>query len=111
MSQLTPAGSSGAPSTAVVTGASNPTVQNISLDTATIEYSYALPLGTKHFLIKLRNASAKLQLAYTSGMSGVTYVTIHPGTFFSTGDLTTDNTILYFQSGTDSQTAEIVSWV
>jgi hypothetical protein len=96
--------------TTTVTGAANPTVANVAMASAGTEYSYALPASTKKFYIKLRDASATMQLAFSAGTSGTTYVTVHRGNWFGEEGLTTSVT-LYFQSDVAAQTAEIVSWV
>lgn len=84
-----------------------PTIVNLALTDADTEYSYAVPAETKKMLIKSRN-TGDIKLAYVSGESGTTYITIPAGTsgkwiqgvnFF---DLT-----LYMQSPVGSDVAEI----
>jgi hypothetical protein len=87
-----------------------PTVANVSMPTANVEVSYALPKGTKRFLFKLRSTTVASQLAYVSGASGTTFVTVAAGASYTEEHLWAEAVTLYFQSGTATQTAEIVSW-
>lgn len=110
MSVFSPSGSAGASTTIVIPGAESPTVANVDMPSATTEYSYLLPDGTKQFLIRTRSG-ASFQVAYVSGQTGSNYLTISRGSFYSESELTTNNLTVYFQSQEANQTAEIVSWV
>ena len=89
----------------------SPTIANTSMADAGTEYSYALPKNTTKFTIKLESQNAKLQLAWTSGATGTTYVTI-PANSSHTEEIKPRNATLtlYFQSALGSQTAQIYSW-
>ena len=110
MSYFTPSGSAGTTTSTVITGATNPTVANVTIPLASTEVSYTLPTGTKMFLIRTRGL-AKMQLSYTVGTSGTTYVTIPANANYCTEGLTLPvGVTLYFQTNIASQIAEIVSW-
>jgi len=110
MSAFTPAGSGGAPITATVTGVTSPVLANISVPTAGVEVTYTLPDDTRRYLIQVRGGTSGLQLAYISGASGTTYLTIPPGVFLSEDEITVSPLTLYFQTTVNSQIVEILSW-
>jgi hypothetical protein len=107
VSIFSPAGSSQV--TAVVSGATNPTVTNISL-TASTEVGLALPASCRQFLIKLRGANASLQVAYAAGTSGTTFLTVPPGNFYADSALSTSSVTLYVQTPQAAQTVELLTW-
>lgn len=110
MSYFTPAGSGGAPQNVTVNGATTPLVVNVSILLAATEYSYVLPTDCKQFLIKLRN-SGRLQVSYSAGQSGITYLTVPSQCFYAESDLAlTAPTTIYFQSNLASQIAELQIW-
>lgn len=111
MAYFSPSGSGGAPSSVTITGVTTPTIANVGIPLANTEVSYLLPAGTRSFYISLRDSSANLKLAYILGDSGITYITIHRGNWYSEEDLSlVAPTTLYFQADTAAQTAEIVHW-
>lgn len=85
-----------------------PTIFNVSVVAAASEVSQALPANCKRFIIKARGNS-KLQLAYSSGQSGTTYVTIPAGAVFEDTSFYTSQT-LYFQSSKAGETVEITAY-
>lgn len=87
-----------------------PTVANVAMASATTEYSYALPSGTKVF--KLQNRSNGLiQFAFTATESSTKYWTVFPGQQYCDARLSGSISItLYFQSPAAGQTLEVVSW-
>ena len=87
-----------------------PTIANEAMTLADTEYSYSIPAGTKRFEIKLRALNALLKLAFTSGASGTTYITIPYGASYVENDVKAGPITLYFQSPSSSQVAEIKSW-
>lgn len=87
-----------------------PTIANVSMTLASTEYSYDIPAGTKRFEIKLRALNALLQLAFNSGESGTTYITVNYGDNYVENDVKAGHLILYFQSPSANQTAEIKTW-
>lgn len=111
MAVFSPVGSSSISGSVSITGATTPTIANVSVPLASTEVSYALPANTKKFYIQLRDPKADLQLAYSAGTSGTIFVTVHRGTWYGEEILTASAVTLYFQSASGSQTAEIVSWV
>lgn len=109
MAQFAPSGPSPL-STVTTLGPSNPLVANVSIALASTEYSYFIPAGSRRFLLKARG-NTTIQLAFVSGDSGTTYLTIPAGTFYSEGDLSlTLGKTIYFQSTQAGQILEIVSW-
>lgn len=110
MAAFTPSGSGGIPIQTTSSGATVPTIAQVSMVLSGTEYSYAIPTTARQFLIKLR-ALAVLQLAYSPGDSGTTYITIPRGCFLSESDLLLAAPVtLYFQSSTAAQVAEILYW-
>lgn len=109
MSAFTPAGSGGAPTTPG--GVSSPVVARVPLTAAITEYSYVLPDGCRQFQMKL-DGPGQLQIAYVSGDSGTSYITVPRYCFYSESDLKLIGAVtLYFQSNLASQVAEIITWV
>jgi hypothetical protein len=87
-----------------------PTIANIVIAAANTEQSYVLPASSRRFLIRNRgNSTAKL--AYISGDSGTTYITIRRGSVFTEGDIGSASVTLYFQSPDTGSIIEILSWV
>lgn len=85
-----------------------PTVANVSASIANTEYSYAVPSGTKRFLIQSRK-SGILKVYFSSGSS--TFITVSPGAAYSEINLNpTSNITLYFMSSASSDTVEVLSW-
>ncbi len=74
---------------------------------ASTEYTFDLPVGTRQFLIKLRD-TAVVQFGYVSGSP---YIEIPRGCFLAESDLLlTATTTIYFQSPSANQVAEILVW-
>ena len=88
-----------------------PTIYNVNLTTVNTEYSQALPSGTKKVDIKLRGLGALLKIAFTSGASGSTYITVPYGASLHLEGVNLTGITVYAQSSTASQVLEIVSWV
>jgi len=86
-----------------------PSVVNVAMATKNTEYSYAIPTGVSKILIKLRDSGVALKLAYTSGASGTTYLTVPAATAKSIDNIKGGITI-YFQADTDSQVLEVEIW-
>lgn len=87
-----------------------PTISNVLLTTANTEVSHALPASTKMFLMQNRG-NGRIQLSYTSGQSGITFVTIWPGNIKWIDTINPSAVItIYMQSNLASQTVEIESW-
>lgn len=89
---------------------SYPTIANTTMTVANTEYSYAVPANTKKVLIKERSGSSAVKLAYTSGQSGTTYITIPAGsTKYLEGAWLTGIT-LYFQCADAGKVIETEIW-
>lgn len=86
-----------------------PTIYNVEVTSANTEFFQVLNDSTKRFTIKARE-SAKLQLAYSFGDSGTTFVTIPRGAVYSEDNMSFSGT-LYFQSDRAGVTVEIIEWV
>lgn len=80
---------------------------NVSLLLANTEYSYALPSGTKQFIIQSRNP-AILRVATVAGETFTNYTTIWKGGSLTISDVNFTGKVLYIQSNTASTTVEIV---
>lgn len=91
-------------------GSTSPLIINIPLPDANTEESYTFLAATKRFRIQLRG-SATLKVAFTSGDSGTTFLTIYPGDCFEESDLgLLAGLTLYFQSSKPAEVLEILSW-
>lgn len=95
----------------LTTGASSssPAIYNVTCTLADTEYSQSLTNGTNQFIIRARN-TAKLQLAFSTGQTDTTYVTIYPGSSFKTQNLNTNNLTLYFEASKPNTIVEIIEW-
>lgn len=101
-------GSSGG---ATIPPVQTPTIYNVSATLANTEYSQVLSSTTKRFSVKIRGF-ADLKLAYISGQSGITFITVPGGSSYEEINLAGTSAItLYFQSPSSAQTIEIVQWV
>lgn len=90
----------------------NPKIINKTLTTNSTEYSQALPAGMHYFEVSCRSMN-DMKLAFISGQSGTTYVTIPAGTVrYFRGRFFTIATglIIYLQSPSDNVIAEILVW-
>lgn len=94
---------------ATVEAAATPNIYNLTAALANTEYSQTLTSNTKSFIIRARNL-AKLQIAFISGNSGTTFMTIPPGVSYAQDNISYGGTI-YFQSSKPSTIVEIVEWV
>jgi hypothetical protein len=92
------------------TKVTTPVIANVACLTASTEYSYALPSGTRFFRLRVRGSS-QAQLAFVSGQSGTVYLTVDPGFTYESPLFPVDSSITtYFQCYKASQTVEIESW-
>lgn len=94
---------------AILNRAATPVIYNVTMTLAATEYSQALPANAKKFLIKCRTAF-DVKLAFTSGQSGTTYLTIPAGMAYSEDLIQPTAITLYFQCATAAQVAEIIAW-
>ncbi|MBW7956539.1 MAG: hypothetical protein H3C68_01485 [Deltaproteobacteria bacterium] len=94
---------------AVVEVATAPAIYNVDCPLAGTEYSQALPGGTKKFSIKARGGD--LQVCFSNGQSGVTYVLLTDGQALFEDNVNLTGKTLYFQSSQAGTDAEIIAWV
>jgi hypothetical protein len=93
---------------ALVQAGTSPVITNVAIVAANTEVSHSLGASTKSFLIRVRGL-ARLQLSYTSGDSGTTFVTVPKGCNYSEGGIDFSG-VLYFQTDKPTQTVEILEW-
>lgn len=86
------------------------TIHNISIALANTEFSQALPTDTKKFCVRIRDGAAQLNLAFTGGQSGTTYVKIRRGQSFTSADIDFASLTLFMQSPTVGAIVEIIAW-
>jgi hypothetical protein len=96
-------------STATLEGATTPKIYNVTTTLANTEYSQALTADTKQLLIRCRD-QARLQIAWESGDTGTTFVTLAPGTAYKIDGITYTGSV-YFQSNKAGAVVEIEEWV
>lgn len=80
---------------------------NIEATNAGTEYSQALPMDTKAFLLKTREKNVELQLAYTSGFTE--FVTIPANGVYEDLNFYSGQTI-FFKSSLAGATVELVAY-
>jgi hypothetical protein len=86
-----------------------PIITNKSITTANVEESHSFQTGVKKFIIRARDNS-KLQIAFNSGDSGSTFVTIPRGNAFTQEGLNPSSLVLYVQSDKSGSIVEILEW-
>lgn len=89
-----------------------PYIQNIPILLANVENTIVLPVSTKQFELRVRDAKSKIQITYSIGDSNSNYITIPRGCNYSETDLnlTTLNRVLYVRSAKDSIVIECMVW-
>jgi hypothetical protein len=85
-----------------------PNVLNKTLTLANTEYSQALPAGTRRFTLQART-SHLVQLCYTNGASGTTFISVKAGSSYSEEHIDSGAT-LYMQSANAGTVVEIIAW-
>jgi hypothetical protein len=85
------------------------TVENLTVTTANVEQSHALPANTKCFSIQTRGAG-KLRLGLSSGQSSTSPWTIYAGGYYASPAINSASTSIYFQSPTAGLVLEVMSW-
>lgn len=86
----------------------DPTIYNLDVTLANTEYSQALSANTKKISIACRG-TAKLQVAFASGDSGVLYFTIPRGARREIDGVNFTGAV-YLQASEDAQVVEILEW-
>jgi hypothetical protein len=101
-------GSSLLPASALLT---TPVIVNQALALADTEYTVTLPIGTRKFSMRLRDA-AVMKVATTAGdIAGNTYFTMNLGEPYNADSVTGSSTItLYVSVSKPSQTLEVWYW-
>lgn len=89
---------------------STPTIQNISVTSANSEFSYALPIDSKRFLVRVREGDTKVKLSFTSGGTSSDFITISPGVVFSEVDVDASMVTLYLNANNAPRVIEVLSW-
>lgn len=107
-------GTSASPKGAITTTAStlisSPVVENVSFPTSGTEQSITFPVGTLKGFLKVRGKSV-MQIAFTNGDSGTTYLSIWPGDRYEIVDIKPTATItLYIQCSKDNEVVEVERW-
>ena len=90
--------------------ADTPNIFNVSTILANTEYSQALPSGTKHWIIKCREADAKVKFSFTAGNSGSSYITVNIGNFYEAMNVELTGIVVYFQVSKPTRNVEIITW-
>ena len=88
--------------------ATNPIIYNVTAVTAGTEYSQALSVGAKKFMIRCRDI-CNLKLAFTSGDSLINWVTISRGCVFSEENIKLNGS-LFFTADKSNVVVEILEW-
>lgn len=89
----------------------DPTVVNITLTTLDTEICHTVGAqGIAGFDVHTRN-EADLKVAFTTGQSGTTYLTVKGGVYYSMDKVWMTNTqVICFQSPTASTVVEMIIW-
>lgn len=93
--------------TLTIAKAQNNSITNLSIPSASTEYSHALNSNLKQVIIRCRGAGA-LKISFTSGESGTKYFSIPKGCSLTLTEIDFTSTTLYVQSDKASQTVEIL---
>jgi hypothetical protein len=91
--------------------ATTPTIFNVTVALANQEMSQSLPVNTKKFFIKVRNATSSLKFAFSAGATSTDYISLNRGFSYSSDNVLLASTILYFQTDVPAQVVEILAWV
>jgi len=96
--------------TVILTNVATPSLFNVSCPNAGVEYSQLLPNNTAQIQLKARNSQAKLQLAWISGTTSTTFLTLTPGSIYTLDSVKLTNKTVYFNSSKDNTIVEILTW-
>jgi len=91
-------------------GSSEAINYSLALTIPNFEYSQLLPNNCRKFSIKPRSKINSIKLAYTSGESGINYITIDPSGYWEDIVGLSQNKTLYLQCEAAGNVAEIVAW-
>lgn len=95
---------------AKIVTATNPVIYNLTMATAGNEYYQLLSPATKKILVKTRDRTARLRIAFISGDTSSTWITVEPGAVYFEENLDLNGVTIYLQTNKDSQIAEILEW-
>jgi hypothetical protein len=88
-----------------------PEIVKIDVPTKDVEQSYTFPNSVKQALIRIRQGSAKLKLAFNAGdIAAGKYLTVRNGTAWTEERLDVDGLTFYFSANQDNQVVEIRYW-
>lgn len=87
--------------------AGHPNVVNVTLTSASTEYSTTLPADVGAITIQSRT-NADFQMSFVSGTSGTNYFTVKAGTSYYETTIGIQSKTIYFQSANAGQVVEIV---
>lgn len=90
--------------------ARTPTISNVTTVVAGTEYSHTFQNDTKRFILKARGQNSILQIAFISGQTGTTFITLYQGVVYSEEDLDLQGLTIYFQSNKAGEIVEILEW-
>lgn len=98
------------PSTVANLFLTTPVITNESLLVSGTEYAVVIPAGSVKFRIYSRK-HGKLQYSYTSGQSGLAYLTIESGNSHTEEGITSSASLtIYIQSSKASDILEVLTW-
>jgi|CXWL01.1.fsa_nt_gi hypothetical protein len=86
------------------------TIANTTLTLANTEYEYAIPAGTRKIMLSARNAGGDIKFAFTTGLSGTTYMTILAGGTWSVDGVYLRGQSLFMQSPTAGVVVEALTF-
>lgn len=114
MAALTNSGNSMAVGGGVL-AARNVDVDNVTMASANTEYSYTFPANTVGFELRLRADDVPLLVAYTTGKlptsgDGLAYLTVPAYFIEKTAGLDWSGKTIYVQTGSASQTLEVITY-
>ncbi len=94
---------------------SAPTIGLVTLVLADTEYSYALPTGTKKFMLKNRTGRVTMQVAYTAGVVGTggtgNYFIVPRRNVYSETYLDSDQSYtVYVAANIAATEVDVISW-
>jgi len=88
-----------------------PTITNIAFAFANTEQVIVIPSDVKRFKLQVRGGMAKCQLSYVIGQSGIDFITIGYGNWYSEENLALIGSLnLYMQVNKTNQVIELITW-
>lgn len=92
-------------------GVDEATIYNVSVVTANVEVSLALPADLAQLKLRIRepNRAAVIQYTFDAGQSGTTYYSVKPGNTEVISDISFSGETLYFQTTQSNVTVELIA--